>query len=308
MRGNLTLLGAVLIAVLLSAACAKPAYIRSEQRPAYIEAPEKSGQYVKKAVIAVRPGAPTQAGRPAEDLFLQVLIKTIKDKNRRLTLIAPDDAAYPAFMKIYHPISPRDAFTVAQTARRQGYHSIVQAAVENIRVYEEKTGLWWFRKNRYFLTVVVSMDVFDTFTAAKMAAEVRERTVKIDADNYAALLAGSPHGIEAVQALIADMAKDLGGLAAGAIGSGRWITSVAEVHNPHISLTSGLSAGLRVGDRFSVFEGRRIINGLEGEKFIVPGYAVAEIQITQVDENSATASFSGSADIQPGDIAVPAGR
>ena len=56
----------------------------------------------------------------------------------------------------------------------------------------------------------------------------------------------------------------------------------------------------------SVFEGRRVVDGMAGEKFIVPGYRLADVQITDVEENSATASAENPADIQPGDIAIPA--
>lgn len=306
MRGVLALFGTAMAAFLLLNGCAKPMFTRSEQRPSFYEVANKSEHFVKKAAISVKPGAVTYIGRQADALLLQKLTDTIRKKNEGLRLLTPADADYPAFMKVYHPISIKDAFFVTQTARRQGYHSLLQAGVENIRVHEKKTGMWWFRKTRYFMTVVVSLDAFDTFTAAKMYGEVREKTVPVDPDTYAAFLSGSAQNIEQIDALIVDMAGELGEQAADAIAESKWVTSVAEVQNPHISLTSGSSAGLRVGDRLSIFEGRRVIDGLDGEKFIAPGYKVADVQITAVDETGAQASLAEPADIRPGDIAVPA--
>jgi hypothetical protein len=306
MRGILGLLGTAMAFLLLFTACAKPEYVCTVHRPAYYEVPNKSESYIKKAVISIKPDAPTYLGHQAEDFLLQTLTDTIRKNSHRLNLVAPGDAEYPAFMKVYHPISMQDVFFVTQTARQQGYHCVLQAAVENIRVHDEKTGMLWFRKTRYFMTVVVSLDVFDTFTGAKISGNVLEHSVKIDPSIYADFLAGSPDAVQTVQALVTDMAKDLGERAADAVADCKWVTSVVRVGNPHISLTSGASSGLRVGDRLSIFEGRRIIDGQDGEKFIVPGYKVGDVQITAIDKNSAQASSVGACDIRPGDIAVPA--
>jgi hypothetical protein len=306
MRGILGLLGTALAVLLLFTACAKPMYVCIEKRSCYYEVPNKSASYFKKVVITSKPGMLTYLGRQADVFLLQTLTGAMRKNNHRLILVTPGEAEYPAFMKVYHPLSMQDVFFVAQTARQQGYHCLLQASVENIRVHDEKTGIWWFRKIRYFMTVVVSVDVFDTFTGAKISGEVQERSTKIDPDSYAGFLAGSPNSIATVQALVGEIAKNLGEQAADAIAESKWVTSVAHVGNPHISLTAGSSSGLRVGDRLSIFEGRRIIDGQEGEKFIVPGYKVGDIRITAVDKDGAQASSIGACDIRPGDIAVPA--
>ena len=305
MRGTVALTGGVMLAFVLLIGCAKPLYIRTEDRSSYFDAQARQTGYTKRAAIALNSGAPTQLGPRAETLLLQALTEAIRNSKSGIALAAPQDPDYPVFMKIYRPITGREAFSATQTARRQGYHYLVQAALENILVNEEKRGIWWFRKTRYYLTVVVALDVYDTFTGAKIIGEVREQTEKIDPDSYASFLGGAASDIAAVDALIARVAGSMGKQASRAIKSGKWICSVTEVQNLQITLAPGLSSGVRVGDRFDIYEGRRIVDGSEGEKFIAPGYKVAEVLITAVDEISARASFKGPSDIQAGDIAVP---
>jgi hypothetical protein len=306
MRKSLVWGGGVVLALLFFSGCAKPLYVRSEQRPSYLEAPAKGTGYVKKAAIVVKGGAPAPVGPQAEALLLQTLTAAIRNHKPAIELVTPHDPHYPAFMKIYRPITGRDAFSATQTARSEGFHNLIQGAVENIRVHEEKRGIWWFRKMRYFLTIVVSLDVYDTFTGAKIISEVRERTETIDPDSYAAFLSESPQTMEAVDAMIVRVAGNMGKRTGGAIVNGKWIASVAEVRDHQVSLTPGISAGLKVGDRLAVYEGRRIVDGSEGEKFIAPGYKVAEVQITALSAHGATASLEAPADIRPGDVAVPA--
>jgi hypothetical protein len=305
MRGTVALTGGVMLAFVLLIGCAKPLYVRTEERSSYFDAQAGKTGYVKRAAIAATSGAPTPSGPQAEALLLQTLIEAIRNSNSGIALAAPQDPDYPAFMKIYSPITGRNAFGAAQTARRQGYHYLIQAAVENVLVNEEKRGIWWFRKTRHYLTVVAALDVYDTFTGAKIISEFREQTERIDPDSYASFSAGTGKDMPAIDALVARVAGSMGKQASRAIKNGKWVCSVTEVRDLQIALTPGLSSGVRVGDRFDIYEGRRIVDGSEGEKFIAPGYKVAEVLITEVEENGARASFKAPSDILPGDIAVP---
>jgi hypothetical protein len=297
----------MLVAVLFCGACAQVQNIRVEPRQGFSEAPVVDHDYWKKGAIALKSGAQTVFGRQCETLLLQTLIATIGGEADRLRLLSPEDNRSPDFMKLADPFADaRSAFEFHKRARMQGFHYLLQASVLDIRSVEKKKGFWWFRGTKYYLNVVVSLDLYDTFTAAKISSQVKEALVKINVSAHENFMAGMPDNIEAVDEAIVDMAEEMGELAAEQIDAGRWMATVAEVQGRQVRLAADADSGLEQGDALAVFEGRRIVDGLNGERFIVPGYKLADVEIVAVDADGATAQTEAPADIQPGDIAIPA--
>jgi hypothetical protein len=290
-----------------SGACAKVKNVRVEPRQSFSEAPVVETDYWKKGAIALKGGGQGEFARQAENLLLQTLIDTLHGETDHLRLITPDDKQFPDFMKTANPFAdPQAAFELHRKARLHGFHCLLQASVLDIRPVEKKKGIWWFRGMKYYLNVVVALDLYDTFTAAKISSQVVEELVKVSSTAYEDYKNGMAYNIEAVDEAIVDMAETMGEQAAERIESGYWMAAVSEVNGRQLRLMVDGEAGLEPGDRFAVFEGRRIADGINGEKFIVPGYKVADIEITAVGADGASAQTVGPADIQPGDIAIPA--
>jgi hypothetical protein len=84
-----------------------------------------------------------------------------------------------------------------------------------------------------------------------------------------------------------------------------WQSSVIDIRSDRLVLPAGLRAGLRPDDRLVVFEGRRTIDGRQGERFIVPGKRLAEVRIISIGEQVAEASGQDIGSVQVGDILVP---
>ncbi|KJS33009.1 MAG: hypothetical protein VR64_03590 [Desulfatitalea sp. BRH_c12] len=308
MRRTIGLLGLILLTGFFINACAKPLYERGEQRSAYWEAPNKNGRYQKKTAIAIQTNSPGPYIREGEELLTQTMVQTIRDKGKRLLLLTAQDPGFPAALQNPDSLSTsQGAFMALQAARLQGYHCLLQAKLIGIQPDERKTGLWWFRKNRFFMTVVVALDVYDTFLGAKAASYVRQQTVQVDEGHYRAFVDGTPQAMAAVDEMIVDLSEDLGEQAAEAVEAIKWIASVADIQGQNVYLGGVQETGLRVGDRLSIYEGRRVMEGSNGEKFIVPGYKVSDILIQSLNGDTAEAVMDEAADIQPGDIAVPAG-
>ena len=297
----------MLAVILFCGACAQVQNIRVEPRQGFSEAPVVDRDYWKKAAIALKSDARTEFGRQTENLLLQTLIKTIGHEAERLRLLTPDDKQFPDFMKSANPFAdPKAAFELHKKARMQGFQYLLQASVLDILPVEKKKGIWWFRGTKYYLNVVMSLDLYDTFTAAKISSQVMEKLVKISSSAYENYQAGMPDNIEAVDEAIVDMAQEMGELAAEQIDASHWMAAVTEVQGRQVHLAVDSESGLEQGDLLAVFEGRRIADGLNGEKFIIPGYKVANIEIVAVGADGATAQTETPADIQPGDIAIPA--
>jgi hypothetical protein len=136
-----------------------------------------------------------------------MLTAAMQSKSNRLTWapFVPADAA------------ARDPFTLVASARSQGFHHLLDTAVMDVRVSEKRTGIWWMRKTRYFMTVVVYLDIYDTYTAAKVTSKVREQVIKIDSGIYETFADSSLESIPALDKTLAAMAGKLGKHAADTI-------------------------------------------------------------------------------------------
>lgn len=297
----------MLVAILFLGACAQVRNVRVEPRLGFSEAPIVSHDYWKKGAITLKSQAKTEFERQAEHLLMQTVVQTIDQEAERFRLLPPDDNQFPVFLKKADPFSdPKAVFELLHEARRQGFHCLFQAALLDIRPVEKKKGIWWFRGTKYYLNVVVALDLYDPFTGAKISSQVKEALVKIRPLDYEDYMSGLAVNFEAVDDAIADMADEMGEVAVEQIESDQWMAVVVAVQGLQVRLAADTEAGLEPGDRFAVFEGRRVVDGLNGERFIVPGYKLADVEIVSVEGDGVTARSETPADIQPGDIAIPA--
>jgi hypothetical protein len=83
---------------------------------------------------------------------------------------------------------------------------------------------------------------------------------------------------------------------------------VVKVQDDRVFLASGSRVGIGVGERLAVLDGQRTIQGRNGERFIVPGFEIGQIEIVQVADEMSEGKLLDQNDatkIQSGDIAVP---
>ncbi len=275
--------------------------------PATLATIDPAKGYNQKVAIVLTGTPATALGRRMGDLYLSTLIRTIRDKDHRVVLVTPGDEDYPAFLdRLAGPTEkPVDAFDLAAQGRSAGYVGLILARLRGIRPYAKKTGVLWFRKVRHFVSFDLTVDLYDPITAAKIVDRVEEVTVKISDTDSDAIRDDASSDIEPLSEEIVDHGEDLGESLADSLKAHFWRTSVVKVEAQRVYLPAGTDAGLAPGTRLAVFQGRRIIEGLDGERFIVPGTQTATIRISVADKHGAEAMNLDGGEIQVGDIAVP---
>ncbi len=263
--------------------------------------------YVSKIAVTVTQTPSTAMGTKMGNLFFDTLEQAIRDEDKRLLLVTPKDAEFPQFMAQLsrQTTVPINTFDLARDGRLAGYNGLVLAAVRGIRPYTKKTGILWFRKVRYFISFDLTVDLYDPLTAAKIVGAVEEASVKVSNLEYEAVQEGVTAEVEELIEEIVELGEELGELVAESLEDRFWRTSVAKIEGERVYLPAGQKAGLSPGVRLAVFEGRRTIEGLGGERFIVPGPQVATLQVSAVGPDSAEAAVLDGGTIQVGDIAVP---
>lgn len=276
--------------------------------PTTINAVKPGKDYKKKVAVALTQSPATALGRTTGERFFKTLVDAIRDEDSRSLLVSPGDAGYPDFMaKLSNPSSsPINPVALAEAGRQTGYQGLVTAAVKDIRVNARKTGMLWFRETRYFIHYDVTVDLYDPCTAAKIVSKVIESSTKISEDDYGAFKRGEASSIEDLNDEIEDVAEDLGEIVGEALKAQKWKTAVVKVQQGRVFIPSGRQAGVVEGDRLVLFEGRRRLEGKQGEKFIAPGYELGEIRIVAVSEQMAEATVPNPVKVQVGDILVPA--
>ena len=252
----------------------------------------------------------TAIGREAGALYLTRLIGSMRKEDRNLQLVTVQDPELPAFFSdMTRPGAQMpDAFSLAAAARAAGYQAWAAARIESIRTHEERTGILWFRRTKHFVFFDLTLALYDAFSGAKLSDEVIESSTKISAEEFEAFQAGSWADLEDLRETIIDLSEDLGEKAAKTLEHRRWCTAVVKVQEDRVFLASGSRSGIKVGDRLAVLDGQRIIQGRNGEKFIVPGFEVGRIEIVHVADEMSEAKVldrQGGSKIQGGDMAVP---
>lgn len=275
--------------------------------PTSINSVKASKRHTKKIAVMLTQVPDTTMGRTIGEFYLKTMVEAIQDEDRRSKVIMPQDAGFPAFLASILSGSsvPADIPSLAQKAQQAGYQGWMTTTINSIHPYAKKRGLIWFRKTRYYIHVDVTVDVYDPYTASKIASEVMERSVRVSEDDYESYKSGREAPTEDFNNAIKDIAEDLGELVGEALKDHNWKASIVKVAGDRVYLPVGSESGLNEGEQMAVFKGRRILKGLQGELYTVPGFQIGEIQITAVSTHSAEGKLIKPADVQPGDIVVP---
>jgi hypothetical protein len=261
--------------------------------------------YVKRVGLGVIHEPSTELGRESARRFAQTVAATMQGQVARLKLLkAWEDET------IKEAIDLLKNDTVDKAAARwrtDGFQGIATAALLDVRLVTEKTGIFWFRKDRYFVKFEVVLDLYDTHSGAKLVNEVAEMSLKISEEDYGSLQSGTVLHISDLDESLTDLANEFGQEAAEALQKHPWQTSIISTDAEGIVLAAGRSSGLQVGDRLVIYGGNRLITGESG-KYVLPGMKIAEVDIKQVAEHRSNAVVLQNGTVQAGDIAMPLGQ
>lgn len=261
--------------------------------------------YVKRVGLGVIHAPSTELGRESARWFAQSVAATLQGQVARLELLkAWEDGTVKEAIDL---LKSNTIDAAATRWRTDGFQGIATAALLDLRLVTEKTGILWFRKDRHFVKFELVLDLYDTHSGAKLVNKVAEISMKISQRDYEALQSGTVLHISDLDESLADLASEFGEEAAEALRMHPWQTSIISTDAERIVLAAGRSSGLQVGDRLVIYGGSRLIAGESG-KFVLPGMKIAEVDIKQVEEHRSNAVVLRNGSVHAGDIAVPIGR
>ena len=183
-----------------------------------------------------------------------------------------------------------DNLKVAEIGRRLGANVLLIGAVFDVSGKQEKRGIWWFRGARSYIQVQLAVEGYEMETGAKILDESVSGDARVDEyelDNIQQIEATPNPELE--EKLI-DLAQRLGKQACKAVTKLPWRAFVTEV-SEDIRISAGAESGIKEGARFDVFDNTRVMESRMGQQFFVPGPQIGRIEITGVEQGSATAKL-----------------
>ena len=298
----------VLFTALAAGGCGLYSDLRTATRDMSIW-PEGSHSDLTKTIAL----APVQNRTPSDPkghpaMFGNALAAFIADECTRVRLLSSGDEGFPEALLEVPKTEPglTDNQAIADIGRRNRFNAVILATVYDISGKTERRGVLWFRDSKSFVQFSVGVAVFDLETGAKILDQTYQDEIEIDPFDLQALEKGKPIANPELEEALQEAAEELAESACDRIGELPWKGVLLSAKNP-IQIGAGKNAGIEVGDRFDVFAPGRAMEGLQGQRFFLPGKKVARIEVTSVTADSAQAEVQAAeADLAPGYTVRPA--
>ena len=266
-----------------------------------------TSQYKKKIGIAPIYNISHLRGRDLEKIYDRTLIDTIKAQCKNDLIITPQDPGRSEFLKSLPKLENGgvDNFSLSKAARRAGYNAIVSGTITAITTKKERKGIWWSRKDHYYLQILISIESYDPYDAAKIYNESMLTESEISKEEAHKIKGGEDIKRPLLKETIVKMAEDAGAAICSAVDGRIWKGFITDTDRNDVTLSCGEMQGIRSGSQFEVYDSAGIIDGYEGQKFFVPGYKIGEIEINQVRADHSTAKVLTKNPLPVGSVVIP---
>lgn len=231
-----------------------------------------------------------------QETLSQNLTENIRKNCPNILFLKTGDNNYPSgFIKF--PILASgsiDTYKLCEAGRQLGLTTILTGSVTDIKTDNESRGKLFWKKIVPSISMTVRIELFDTETATKLFNE--SYTYKKDSDKAGIELVKSGKIEPAfLKEALRYYTSSAGSIIYNIIKEQKWRGFISSVSEDKVIISSGRNMGLASGKVFEVF-GNSVINGVENQKFLIPGPKTGEVKITNVFDNSSEAVIiSGSA-------------
>jgi hypothetical protein len=295
----------LLLAVVLSG-CGIASSYRAAGQPTIRDFSDH-GDYRKKVGVVALLNTTTFHGDQVPFPFMTAFLESITSESSATILVVPGRAEVPSFL--WNP--PRiangelDVFTLSRLAREEGMNTVVSPLLMDIRVRTRDTGFWFFRDVVYSLQIQTAATLYDAITGARLALGILTEEVDIDEDQAAIVRSGQEVLVDELAEVVQEMGEELGERMGEAIKDNPWLAAVVSIEGGACVIKAGSAAGIETGDRFAVLDGRNMLTGLDGQRFIVPGIKIGELVVNRVTDNESRGAPE-SGELPPvGSILIP---
>jgi hypothetical protein len=193
-----------------------------------------------------------------------------------------------------------DGYALAILGRQLGLNAVVTGSLEDIRVIDELQGVLWTKDTQHLVLVFIRVGVFDTRTGTKILDNTFDRRIEIDDLEYRLIQESEQIKLPVLNETLNRLLTDVGDSICDAIRDQPWDGYITKIDGDRYVIPSGTEVGLESGDILEVFDGSRIMEGIGGQRFFVPGLKIGEIEIVAITEDRLEAKLVSGKDIKKG--------
>jgi len=231
------------------------------------------------------------------------LAELLQAETKDLIIIPPGTPEAPELLTRL-PRTPENAIDnleVALQARKAGLNALVVASLIDVRDRRQEKGLWWFKDVFDEIEMTINVEVYDSQTAAKI---LDERFIhRIEADMPLAMPGQPPASalpLQVIEEIEEKIWPDVVRRIVDEMVVIPWVGFIQTVSDAAVTLTAGAESGLEAGDVLDVFDSGRIIEGVGGGRFLVPGAIIGEIEVASASPGRIEARILSGDRITPG--------
>ena len=193
-----------------------------------------------------------------------------------------------------------DGYALAILGRQLGLNAIATGSLEDIRVIDELQGVLWTKDTQHLVLVFIRVGVFDTRTGTKILDNTFDRRIEIDDLEYRLIQESEQIKLPVLNETLNRLLTDVGDSICDAIRDQPWDGYITKIDGDRYVIPSGTEVGLGSGDILEVFDGSRIMEGIGGQRFFVPGLKIGEIEIVAITEDRLEAKLVSGKNIKKG--------
>ena len=242
-----------------------------------------------------------------EKIYERTLIDSIKAHSKNALIITSQDPDRGEFLRSLPKLENGviDNLTLSKAARSKGYNAIVSGTITAITTKKERTGIWWYRKDHYYLQILIIAESYDPYDAAKIYSEPMLTESEISKEEADKIKAGDDIKRPLLKETIVKMAEDAGTAICSAVDGRIWKGFIVNADQNDVTLSCGEMQGITSGSQFEVYDSAGIIDSYRGQKFFVPGYKIGEIEINRVRVDHSTAKVLTKNPLPVGSVVIP---
>ena len=193
-----------------------------------------------------------------------------------------------------------DGYALTIFGRKLGLNAVVTGSLEDIRVIDELQGILWTKDTQHLVLVFIRVEVFDTRTATKILDNTFNRRIEIDDLEYRMIQESKQIKSPELNETLNRLLTEIGDSICDAIRDQPWDGYITEIEGDRYVIPSGTEVGLESGDILEVFDGSRIMEGIGGQHFFIPGLKIGEVEIVAITADRLEAKLVSGGDIQQG--------
>ena len=183
-------------------------------------------------------------------------------------------------------------FLFVDRARKLGINAIALGSILSVSEEKKDSGMFWFKKKKYYLDMSAIGIVYDTETGVKLSEELYEQEFRIDESQYEALKQSEKVGTAELSEAVDHIAEAFSEEICDKISNQPFKAFIVENDGTRVVLSSGSNSGIQAGDLFDVFDKGNEIKGVNDINYMIPGKKAAELKVISVEPDNAVGEFT----------------